>query len=159
MARKIRMGWFSFSCCEDNTVLFAEILNDHFFMVQEKFDIIHAKVLQNANKWEEMDVAFVEGAIANSEQEETLKKIRKLSKTLVAIGSCACTGMPSASRNNFDENTIHEIRFIKEKFNMLDKVHPLKDIVKVDMEVGGCPMDEAKFLEALTAIIKMYGDL
>ncbi len=159
MARKIRMGWFSFSCCEDNTVLFAEILNDHFFMVQEKFDIIHAKVLQNANKWEEMDVAFVEGAIANFEQEETLKKIRKLSKTLVAIGSCACTGMPSASRNNFDENTIHEIRFIKEKFNMLDKVHPLKDIVKVDMEVGGCPMDEAKFLEALTAIIKMYGDL
>lgn len=158
MARKIRLGWFSFSCCEDNTVLFAEILNDHFFLVQEKFDIIHAKVLQNANKWEEMDVAFVEGAIANSEQEETLKKIRKLSKTVVAIGSCACTGMPSASRNSFDENTIHEIRFIKEKFNMLDKVHPLKDIVKVDMEVGGCPMDEAKFLEALQAIIKMYGD-
>jgi len=158
MARKIRMGWFSFSCCEDNTVLFAEILNDHFFMVQEKFDIIHAKVLQNVNKWEEMDVAFVEGAIADKEQEETLNKIRKLSKTVVAIGSCACTGMPSASRNNFDENTIHEIRFMKEKFNMLDKVHPLKDLVKVDMEVTGCPMDEGKFLEALTAIIKMYGD-
>jgi len=158
MARKIRLGWFSFSCCEDNTVLFAEILNDHFFMVQEKFDIIHAKVLQSKNRWDEMDVAFVEGAIANKEQEETLKKIRGLSKTLVAIGSCACTGMPSAQRNNFDENTIHEIRFIKDKFNLLDKVHPLKDLVKVDMEVPGCPMDENKFLDALGAVIKMYGD-
>lgn len=139
-------------------MLFAEILNDHFFMVQEKFDIIHAKVLQNVNKWEEMDVAFVEGAIANKEQEETLKKIRGLSKTLVAIGSCACTGMPSASRNNFDEATIHEIRFIKDKFNLLDKVHPLKDIVKVDMEVNGCPMDENRFLDALNAVIRMYGE-
>jgi coenzyme F420-reducing hydrogenase gamma subunit len=158
MSRKIRLGWFSFSCCEDNTVLFAEILNDHFFLVQEKFDIIHAKVLQNVNKWEGMDVAFVEGAVADKEQEETLKKIRRLSKTLVAIGSCACTGMPSAHRNSFDENTIHEIRFLKDRFSLLDKVHPLKDIVKVDMEVPGCPMDEGKFLEALTAVIKMYGD-
>jgi coenzyme F420-reducing hydrogenase gamma subunit len=158
MSRKIRLGWFSFSCCEDNTVLFAEILNDHFFLVQEKFDIIHAKVLQNVNKWEGMDVAFVEGAVADKEQEETLKKIRRLSKTLVAIGSCACTGMPSAHRNSFDENTIHVIRFLKDRFSLLDKVHPLKDIVKVDMEVPGCPMDEGKFLEALTAVIKMYGD-
>ena len=157
MARKIRMGWFSFSCCEDNTVLFAEILNDNFFDVQEKFEIVHAKVLQAKNRWEEMDVAFVEGAIAHPHDEKTLKKIRSLSKTVVAIGSCACTGMPSAQRNAFDEQTTHEIRFLKDKFGLLDKVHPLKDIVKVDYEVNGCPMDEQKFLEALGTIIKLYG--
>ena len=158
MAKKVRIGWFSFSCCEDNTVLFAEILNDHFFMIHEKCEIVHAQVLQAKNRWDQMDIAFVEGAIANKEQEETLKKIRSLSKTVVAIGSCACIGMPSASRNAFDEKTIHEIRFIKDKFNMLDKVHPLKDLVKVDFEVPGCPMDEAKFLETFTTAMKLYSE-
>ena len=28
-ASKLVVGWFSFTCCEDSTILFTELLNDH----------------------------------------------------------------------------------------------------------------------------------
>jgi len=29
--KKLKIGWFSFTCCEDSTIMFTEMLNDHFF--------------------------------------------------------------------------------------------------------------------------------
>ena len=28
--KRLVVGWFSFTCCEDSTILFTELLNDHF---------------------------------------------------------------------------------------------------------------------------------
>ncbi|WP_243670121.1 hypothetical protein [Methanoculleus chikugoensis] len=41
---------------------------------------------------EDIDIAFVTGAVRNEENRERLEKIRKRSKTLVALGTCACYG-------------------------------------------------------------------
>ncbi len=27
---KIKLGWFSYSCCEDSTIVLTEIMNDHW---------------------------------------------------------------------------------------------------------------------------------
>jgi len=98
---KIKIGWFSFSCCEDSTIVFTELMNEHWQEWKNMFDIRHARVLQSHNVMDEFDIAFVEGAIASPEHEKKLKEIRSLSKKLVAVGACACTGMPSGQRNNF----------------------------------------------------------
>ena len=94
--KKLIIGWFTFSCCEDNTVIFTELLNDHWQEWLPLIEFRHAKVLKSKNILKDLDVAFVEGAIASVEKEKELKEIRKNSKILVAVGSCACTGMPSA---------------------------------------------------------------
>ncbi len=151
--KKIKVGWFSFSCCEDSTVIFTEILNDHWQEWKKILDIRHARVLQANNIMDEFDVAFVEGAIASEEHEEKLKEIRAKAKYLVAIGSCACIGMPSAQRNNFNSEQMHEIQFLVDRFKMLPKVLKLSDIVKVDYEVPGCPMSPDDFLKKLGIII------
>ena len=44
------------------------------------------------NSIEDLDVAFVEGAISSPSQEKELQKIRDNCKYLVTIGACACTG-------------------------------------------------------------------
>jgi len=155
--KKLRIGWFTFSCCEDSTVLFTELLNDHWQEWIPLLDIRHAKVLQTKNVLDELDVAFVEGAIASEEKEQELKKIRAKSKLLVAIGSCAVTGLPSAQRNEFPKELQGEIKFLLDKFNYGEKVKRLDEVVKVDMKVPGCPMNEKKFLEVMDLALKQFG--
>src|SRR3989344_1381418 len=102
MPKKLKIGWFSFSCCEDSTILFTELLNDHFKEWSKTIDFQHVRVLKSNNKLEGLDVAFVEGAIASENDAKKLKAIRRNCKKLVVIGSCAINGMPSAQRNEFD---------------------------------------------------------
>lgn len=149
MASKLKIGWFSFSCCEDSTIMFTELLNDHFLEWKKYIDFQSILVLQRKETFVEFDVSFVEGAITSKEQEEKLKNIRIASKKLVAIGSCACSGMPSAQRNDFSPERKAEIEFLLTRFSYAPKVYKLSEIVPIDDEVSGCPMNEEKFLTVL----------
>ncbi|MFQ5975628.1 MAG: hypothetical protein ACE5J5_04875 [Candidatus Hydrothermarchaeales archaeon] len=48
--KKMRVGWSTFSCCEDSTILFIELLNDHFDEWTSKMDFVHMKVLRSKNE-------------------------------------------------------------------------------------------------------------
>ncbi len=159
MTKKLRIGWFSFSCCEDSTIIFTELLNTHYKEWKNQLEFVHARVLQDNNRWEEMDVAFVEGAITANEQTETLKRIRSLAKKVIAIGACACIGMPSGQRNQFNSTQKTEIEPVLARFKYAPMVKKLSDIVTVDDQVPGCPMDENKFLEILNKYLKEFGCL
>src|SRR3990167_5743145 len=119
--KKLRVGWFSFTCCEDSTIIFTELLNDYFFKWKNLLDIRYAKALKTKNILDQLDVAFVEGAISSQNQAEKLKKIRGLSTKLVAIGSCAVSGFPSAQRNLFGKETTFEIKPILSRFQYFEK--------------------------------------
>jgi len=156
MQKKLKIGWFSFSCCEDSTIMFTEMLNDHFTEWAKVIDFQHVRVLKKNNKLEGLDVAFVEGAIASNRDADKLRKIRKNCKRLVAIGSCAVTGMPSAQRNTFSSEKKKEIEFLIKKFHMAKKVRNVSRVVKVDYKVPGCPMNESLFLEVLGKCLKEF---
>ena len=51
---------------------------------------------------------------------------------------------------------IREIKIVLDKFGHRDKVSALNEIVKVDDNVPGCPMDENKFLELLNKYFKEF---
>jgi len=151
--KKIAIGWFSFSCCEDSTIVFTELLNDHWQEWKQLFDFRHARVLKSHNIMDAFDIAFIEGALASPEHVEKLKDIRSRSKKLVAIGACAVTGLPAGQRANFTEGQKAEIQFLVDRFGALLKVLTVKEVVPVDAEIPGCPMDTKKFLEAVTALV------
>lgn len=150
---KIKVGWFTFSCCEDNTVLFTELLNDHWQEWKKIFDFRHARVLKKNNVMDEFDIVFIEGAVASPEHEKMAKDIRGRSKKVVAIGACACQGIPSSQRNTFDEKQKQEIEFLITRFKALPKVLKLSDVIKVDIEVPGCPMNPEDFLKKVNALV------
>jgi coenzyme F420-reducing hydrogenase gamma subunit len=153
MAKK-RIGWFTFTCCEDSTILFTELLNTHWEEWKEKLEIVDARVLKTKGEIKNLDISFVEGAISSEEHIRKLKEIRENSKIVIAIGACAVTGMPSGWRNTFDEGTKMEIAFIIDRFKHLPKVEPLKTYITIDAEVPGCPMDERTFLEIINKNLK-----
>jgi coenzyme F420-reducing hydrogenase gamma subunit len=155
---KLKIGWFSFSCCEDSTIVFTELMNERWQEWKKIFDFRHARVLQSKNVLDELDIAFVEGAIASEKQAKQLKEIREKSKKLVAIGACAVQGMPAGQRNFFNENQKKEIEALIARFSALPKVLKVSDVVKVDAEVPGCPMDPNEFLKVLEDLRKSLTD-
>lgn len=157
MGKKLKIGWFSFSCCEDSTIILTEMLNDHFDDWVKVVDFRHIRVLKKNNSLNDLDVAFIEGAIASNRDAEKVKEIRKNAKRVVAIGSCAINGMPSAQRNAFDKGKRKEIEFLIKKFSLAKNVRTLSQVIKVDDQVPGCPMTEDGFLKVLNKYFKEFG--
>lgn len=152
-APKIKIGWFSFSCCEDNTIVMTEVMNDHWQEWKELFDFRHARVLKSKNVMDNFDIAFIEGAIASPDQETSVKDIRSRSKKLVAVGACAVTGLPAGQRNSFTEEQKQSIDFLVTRFGALPKVQRVADVVPIDAEIPGCPMDPKMFLEKVNGLV------
>ena len=157
MSKKLRIGWFTFTCCEDSSILFLELMNRYYFKWKEQLDFRHCKMLKSRNVLDELDVAFVEGAISNEKEKERLIEIRERSKYLVAIGSCATTGFPSGQRNRFSDEQMEQVRPAIEKWNLYEKVLRLDEVVKVDDRVDGCPMFEQTFLRTLGKYLDKFG--
>lgn len=138
-------------------MVWIELMNQNFFNWKDLLEIKHARVLRRTNELKDIDVAFVEGAITTESDAEKLREIRKNSKKLVAIGSCAINGMPAAQRNLFNEELKKEIEFLIIKFNQTEKVRTVRDIVEIDDEVLGCPMEEDVFLKVINKYLNEFG--
>jgi len=151
MTTKKRVGWFTFTCCEDNTIMFTELLNRYYKVWLPKIDFVHARIFRKeaGKELTPMDIAFVEGAINSDRQAARLREIRGKAAILIAIGSCAVTGSPSNQRNAFNESQLEEIRPILKAFNYNEKTLKLSDVVTVDESVPGCPMNEQAFIDIM----------
>jgi sulfhydrogenase subunit delta len=154
---KLVVGWFSFTCSEDSTILLTEMLNDHFAEWKKLVEFRYFKAIKSRNRLDNLDVAFVEGAISSAKQAADLKNIRNHAKYLVAIGACACTGQPSSGRNALvPEEINYKISYYLKNFDYSQNVQKIADFVKVDDQVNGCPMDPKKFLEILDKHLKIF---
>lgn len=155
---KLNIAWVSYACCEDSTIMFAEVLNDYFFEFKSRFNFIDAPVIAGKRDTNTpLDIAFLEGACISPENAQSMKQYRDRAKIIVAIGSCACTGMPSAHRNTFDQDQLKEIEFLIQRFDYAQKVEPIENIIKVDAKVPGCPMDVSVFLSTVNQLLTQTG--
>jgi len=157
-AKKLAIGWFSFTCSEDSTILLTELLNTYLDDWKQLIDFKHLKALKTKNSMEDLDVAFIEGAISSDKQAEEVKKIRANAKYVVAVGSCACNGGPSASRNALVPDQITEkIKDYMSRFDYSDKVKKLEAVIQVDDKVDGCPMNVNAFMAVMFKYLKLFG--
>ena len=155
--KKLVIGWFSFTCSEDSTILLTEMLNDHFSEWKKLVEFRFFKALKTHNRIVDLDIAFVEGAISSEVQAASLKNIRANAKYLVAIGACACTGQPSSGRNTLVAKDInYKISYYLKNFDYSQNVQKIADFVPVDDQVNGCPMDPKKFIEILNKYLELF---
>ncbi|MBU2576504.1 MAG: hypothetical protein KKF50_02175 [Nanoarchaeota archaeon] len=149
MAKKIKVGFFSFTCCEGCMISFIEILNEKYFDWTKKIDIQYLRALKKVKPIRPMDIAFVEGAISTQSEIRKLKLIRKNATKLVALGSGAINGWPSNLRNDFNDVKKKEIAELIKKLNQIETVSPIKKFVKIDDEIPGCPIDQKLFIKKM----------
>ena len=130
-----------------------EVMNDHWQEWKKIFDFRHVRVLKTKNIMDQFDIAFIEGAVASKKHEDQIKDIRSRAKKLVAVGACAVTGLPSGQRNNFTPEQKASIDFLVTRFGALPSVKKVSDVVKVDVEIPGCPMSPDVFLDKVNALV------
>jgi len=118
-----------------------------------------------------IDIAFYNGAIRTSENEEIAKLLRKKAKILVAYGSCAIEGCVIGLANLYDKQDIFNVVYLnnakndkkvlpKEKTGKLElpeflpHLKTLEQVVKVDAFIPGCPPPRPVLEEALDALLQ-----
>jgi NAD-reducing hydrogenase small subunit len=112
------------------------------------------------------DIGLIEGGVANVDNVENLRDFRNNCDVLVAVGACAITGGIPAMRNQFDIKECLEEAYILgigienphvpndvELPLLLDKVHPIHEVVRVDYFLPGCPPSADTFWKFLTDVI------
>jgi coenzyme F420-reducing hydrogenase gamma subunit len=154
---KLRVGWITFTCSEDSSIVLIELMNKHYFEWKPKVDFRYCRPLKSKNVLDAFDVFFVEGAISNDREKEKLLEIRGKTKYLVATGSCACTGYPSAQRNDFSPAQKAQIAPFLKQWKLYERVLRVDEVVKVDDKVDGCPMIEVRFIEVLNKYLSELG--
>jgi sulfhydrogenase subunit delta len=101
-----------------------------------------------------LDVAFVEGAVLTTRDAEVLRTIRKRSNAVVAMGTCAVWGGVAAMDRGIDRGKALEEVF-GERGRAFDSypAQALHEIVKVDFNITGCPIEKSQFLDAVASLL------
>ena len=117
---------------------------------------------------EGVDLALVEGAVANEENREMIHRVRQRTRVLVSFGDCAVTGNVTALRNPLGtalevlrpvylEKGDRNARLPDERPTvpvLLDRVEPVHAVVAVDYYLPGCPPPAARIRAVLEALLK-----
>ncbi len=144
---KKRVGIFSLTCDEGCSIYLIEIFNQKLLEWLEKMELIYFLSVKDKTEIKNLDIALVEGVVSTERDQEDLKKIRENSQIVIAMGSCAISVQPSGQRNNFSSGQTENIQEDLEKFRFLPKCLALKEVVKVDDEIPGCPIIREEFIK------------
>lgn len=133
----MKVAFISLTGCEG---CFYNIIDERVLKLLEKYnaELVDWRLL-GIRKSDEYDIAIVEGSVINESDLKKLRSIRKKSKILVAMGTCAIQGGVQAG-------IWHEIEKHESK--------PLAFYVKVDYYIRGCPARIEEFLKFLEDVLR-----
>ena len=142
-----------FSSC-DGCQLALLNLGEPLLVLTNLVDILHfaeaGPLDENAN----VDIAIIEGSVSTSHDIDRLTKIRDNSTYLMTIGACATSGGLQALRNMADtQQWIADIYANPAVIDSLDNSTAIKDHVKVDLELWGCPINGRQIVMAIRALL------
>ena len=163
---KIRFATVWLGGCSGCHMSFLD-LDEFLFDLAGKVDVVFTPIADVKEYPQNVDVALVEGAVANEENLAMLLKVRERTKTIIAFGDCAVTGNVTALRNPLG-TALSILKYVyvdQGDLNaqvpceahivpvLLDKVRPLHEIVPVDVYLHGCPPDADRIKAALLAVL------
>lgn len=114
-----------------------------------------------------VDVALVEGAVANKENEEMAHVVRARTKVLISFGDCAVTGNVTSYRNPLGgalpvlQRSYIELPDLNARLpeapgilpRLLEKVLPVHAVVEVDAYLPGCPPPADRIRKVLETLL------
>jgi sulfhydrogenase subunit delta len=148
-----RVGVVKLTSC-DGCQLSLLDLEDELLAIAERFDIVDFPEASSVRSSGPYDILFVEGSISAPDQLARIQDLRARTKLLVAIGACATAGGIQALRDwgsvsDWAASVYPDPSLIQ----VLDRVTPVSDHVKVDAELRGCPISTEQLREFLAATL------
>lgn len=122
--------------------------------------------IADIKEFPEVDIALVEGAVANEDHLAEIRRIRKRSKLLIAFGDCAVTGNVTALRNLFSVEDVLNRAYLENSTlvrgvptgneivpRLLNRVLRIQDVVPVDHFLPGCPPSADTMFDFLSELL------
>ncbi|MFH2201921.1 MAG: NADH:ubiquinone oxidoreductase [Elusimicrobiota bacterium] len=136
---KPRLAVFDFTCCEGCEL---QLTNNEDSLVDflSLVDVVNFREA-SSDRSDDYDIALVEGAISRPDEIARLKKIRKNAKILVAFGTCAVYGGVNKLRNKYPVARVVKEVYGRHRVETM-KVRRISEVVKVDLEILGCPVSK-----------------
>lgn len=150
---KKKVGIFTFTCDEGCSIYLIEIFNTKLLAWLEKMELAYFLSMKDRRDVTDFDIVLVEGVITTERDLKEIKELRNKTKILIGMGNCSITGMPTCQRNSFNEEQLLEIEGDLKKFHFLPRCQAIKEVVHLDDEISGCPIDEKKFIEVFEKYI------
>lgn len=152
---KPKVAFFDFASCEGCQLTVINLEEQ----VLKLIDIVDVVSFREAitDHSDDYDIAFVEGSIVRPIDEVRLKKIRENARVLVALGACATMGGVNAMRNNMSVEEAKEIVYgdnvPENEFFAAGPLKAVHQVVKVDFDLPGCPIDKTEFVTFVTSLL------
>ncbi|MFN2284700.1 MAG: methyl viologen-reducing hydrogenase [Anaerolineae bacterium] len=174
MAIKIAQEWFAICGGCEVTIL---DIGEPLLELLPELEFVHMPVIMDHKVYgqtgelnhieiPEADVGIISGSVRNEENKETAEAMRERVNFLIAMGSCACYGGIPALANQFGVEEIYE-RVYKGNSTtdpgetptkgvppLTDRVYSVGEIVKVDLQLPGCPTTPSMFVAAVMHLLK-----
>ncbi len=174
MAARLAEEWFAICGGCEVTIL---DIGEPLLEVLKSVQIVHMPVLmdhklfgQTGERKEmeipEAEVGIIAGGIRTEEHKKLAQEMRKKSKTLIALGSCACFGGIPALANQYITQEMLEKVYrgsVSTEANgipneqippLTDRVYAVHEVVPVDMALPGCPTTPDMVAGALLALLE-----
>ena len=130
-----------------------------------KIDIVYGPLVDAQEFPEDVDVTLVEGAVSSQDDLNKIRKIRQRTHLLVSLGDCAVSGNVPAMRNNIPVSKLLQRVYVdgaEEKKlvptdrvpSLLPQARPLREFVKVDHWLPGCPPPAKAILGLITDLLE-----
>ncbi len=122
--------------------------------VLEKVQLLSSPITDLKHPPEEgVDIGILTGAVSNDHQEAVARRMRERCRILISMGDCAVFGGICTMRNFFDTEDVLRYAYTEtdstapgqqvprspEIAKLFPKVKSVRDIVKVDIHLPGCP--------------------
>jgi len=148
--QKIRVGVFDFTGCEGCQLQLAN-KEDSLLDFLSLLEVVNFREV-SSHRGQDYDIALVEGSISRDDEIERLKDIRAQAKVLVAIGSCACFGGVNSLKNHYPlKDVVKEV--YGDRHIETSEVKRVGDVVKVDMQIPGCPVSKSEVENIIVSIV------
>jgi NAD-reducing hydrogenase small subunit len=163
---KLRLATVWLGGCSGCHMSFLD-LDEWLLDLAGRVDLVYSPLADVKHYPEQVDVALVEGAIANQDHLELIRLIRQRTRTIVAFGDCAVSGNVTALRNplggalpllqqvyvkpiDWQAQIPSEAGIVPA---LLDRVLPLHTVVPVEVYLPGCPPPAARIRTILSQLL------
>ena len=178
MANKVKLATVWLGGCSGCHMSFLD-LDEWLFDLAQQVELVFSPIADVKIFPEGVDVALIEGAVANEDNFALVKRARACSKMIISFGDCAVTGNVTALRNILGPNNAEQVlqrayhdvqnlqpqspRFVVEDCvtntlheivpPLLPQVLPVHVVVPVDVYLPGCPPPAPRIRAVLTQLL------
>jgi NAD-reducing hydrogenase small subunit len=132
--------------------------------LSRRMEIVYGPLVDAQEFPEDVDITLVEGAVSSDDDLEKIHQVRQRTHTLVSLGDCAVTGNVPSMRNNVPVNKLLQRIYVDGADEskivpnvgvpaLLRRARPLREIVKVDFCLPGCPPPTKAIVGLITDLL------